>query len=32
MESAVLELTLLVLLALWGLAAMAGFAFWRVNA
>jgi hypothetical protein len=31
MESALLELTLLALLALWGFAAMAGVAFWRVQ-
>lgn len=31
MESALLELTLLALLALWGLAAIAGIAFARTN-
>jgi len=31
MESAVLELTLLTLLALWGCAAIAGVAFWRTK-
>jgi len=31
MESALLELTLLALLALWGFASIAGVAFWRAK-